>query len=353
MRKRLFRALALVACVWLAGAAASAFASYAGPGQDNKPKQEQGKDKDKKQEGPKLSQDEAKAANKINEAKDAPGKLAVGSEFVKKYPKSEVRRQVAEHVASHVAAVPDHAQRATLAEQYVAAFNAPGEADLVTEVLLDSYLKTNRAADAFRVAGPWLESHPDDVLSRASLAFAATQALLAGNDAFAQQGRQYGTQAIALLEADKRPANYTDAQWTEYKNSWLPLLNYTGAIIATKAGDAAGARKLLENAAALKSTEPQVYSMLGNYANDEYEAQARQYQATAAGPARDEALQKALATLDRVIEYYAQAVALSTDRPEYQAMRAQLLANLESYYKYRHKNSTEGLQQLIDKYKRQ
>lgn len=348
MRKTSSRACALAACVWLAGASASASAYVAGPRQD-KAKQEQGKDG---KQGPKLSQDEAKAANKINEAKDAAGKLAVASEFVKKYPKSEARRQLVKHVAGHVSNVQDAAQRITLAEQFVTAFNEPGEAELMSELLLDAYLKANRLEDAFRLAGPWMEKNPDDVLYRTRLSFAATQAVLAGNNAFAQQSRQYGARAIELMEADKRPASYNDAQWLEYKNSWLPLLNYMAAIVAVKSGDAAEARTRLERAAALKSADPQVYSMLGAIIDDEYQTLAKQYQSAPAAADREATLKKAHDTLDRVIELYAQAVALAGDKPEYQAMRAQLMTNLESYYKYRHKNSTGGLQQLIDKYKR-
>jgi hypothetical protein len=55
--------------------------------------------------------------------------------------------------------------------------------------------------------------------------------------------------------------------------------------------------------------------------------------------------------LDNVIEAYAHAVALAESNPNLQQVRQQYLQDLEAYYKYRHHNSTEGMQQLIDKYK--
>ena len=48
---------------------------------------------------------------------------------------------------------------------------------------------------------------------------------------------------------------------------------------------------------------------------------------------------------------YARAIALSEGNAALAAVRQQYLQDLEAYYKYRHNNSTEGMQQLIDKYK--
>ena len=56
--------------------------------------------------------------------------------------------------------------------------------------------------------------------------------------------------------------------------------------------------------------------------------------------------------MDDVIDAYAHAIALTEGNPQYDAMRVGLKADLEGYYKYRHSNSTEGLQALIDKYKK-
>jgi len=70
----------------------------------------------------------------------------------------------------------------------------------------------------------------------------------------------------------------------------------------------------------------------------------------AAGPTRDEELKKTQAILDQVIDAYAHAIALSEGNATLQEVRQQYLGDLETYYKYRH-GSTEGMQQLIDKYK--
>ena len=91
--------------------------------------------------------------------------------------------------------------------------------------------------------------------------------------------------------------------------------------------------------------------MIGALFNDEYQNEGKQYQSMAAGPARDAQLKKVQALLDNVIDAYAHAVALSEGNVTLQHIRQQYAQDLESYYKYRHNGSTEGMQQLIDKYK--
>jgi len=55
--------------------------------------------------------------------------------------------------------------------------------------------------------------------------------------------------------------------------------------------------------------------------------------------------------IDRVIDVYAHFIALSEGVAQLAAIRQQEMQDLENYYKYRHNKSTDGMQQLIDKYK--
>lgn len=344
--KTFFRACALAACVWLAGGSASASVSVVDLSQD-KPKQEQAKDA---KQGLKLPPDEAKAANKINAATDAAGKLAASTEFLKKYPKSEARRQIAEHVASHVGAVPDAAQRITLGEQYVAAFNGPGEADLVALAMLDAYIAAPRDADAFRAGAAYLQTHPDDVDVMRRLAIAAGNAAIKGSNDYVAQGRQYAEKAAALIEADKMPAGMEAAQWAEYKTKWLPHVYREAGVLAMRAGDNAAAKANMEKAAAHKSADPIVYLLLSDVANNDYNAAAKAYQAMPAGAEKTARLKEVERLLDQAIETYAQAVASMEGNAQYDTARQQIRQDLEGYYKYR-RGSTQGLQELIDKYK--
>jgi exonuclease VII small subunit len=91
--------------------------------------------------------------------------------------------------------------------------------------------------------------------------------------------------------------------------------------------------------------------MIAALMNDEYQAAAKAYQTMAAGAPKDAQLKKVEALLDAVIDSYARAIALSEASVPLAQVRQQYLQDLENYYKYRHNNSTTGMQQLIDKYK--
>jgi len=44
------------------------------------------------------------------------------------------------------------------------------------------------------------------------------------NPKFIEQSLKYGSRAIELMEADKKPANVDDADWKKYKTEVLPEL---------------------------------------------------------------------------------------------------------------------------------
>ena len=55
--------------------------------------------------------------------------------------------------------------------------------------------------------------------------------------------------------------------------------------------------------------------------------------------------------MDKAIDLYARALGASAGKPQHKQLEDQILQNVTPYYKFRHNGSTEGLQQLIDKYK--
>lgn len=347
MRHQTFiRACALASCVLWAGAFVSAFEPLGVSGQpaQDKPKQEE--------QAPKLSDAEAKAATKINEAKDPAAKLQAASEFIKKYPKSAIRARVAENVAGNLANAPEGEQRIKLAESYLATFTGPGESDYVAPFLLDAYINAAREADAMRVGETLLKKNPEDVDTLRRLSIIAGNAAIKGNNAFVAQGQQYGLKAIELMEADKKPAHIDAAKWAEYKATYLPALYRETGVLAMRAGDKTTAKTRMERAIALKSSDPVVYLLLSDFANEEYNTAAQQYQAMPAGAEKSARLKKIEAQLDQVIELYAQTVAITEGKAQYAEASKQIRQDLEGYYKYRHGGSTNGLQELIDKHKK-
>jgi len=295
---------------------------------------------------------EFQAAKKVEAGKDAAARLQAAGDFVKKYPKSSLLKQVAPLVAAKITDVQDPAQKISLAENYLAVFKEPAQQDVIVPALIDAYVKANRVDDAFKQAAGYLERNPNDVPILTNVTLVGVDQAKRNNTKFVPQIRQYGAKAIELIEAGNKPELLTDAQWTEYKTKWLPLLYQQLGLLAMVTGDAADAKAKLEKSISLNPSDPFSYYLMGGLANDEYTKLAAQYKSMLPGPDQDQTLKKALAEMDLTIDFFAHSVALSDGVPAYLGLHDSLMSDLEKYYKYRHKDSTEGLQQLIDKYKK-
>ena len=330
MRFRILSAFALVCALACAAAA-----------QDNKGGQA----------AVKISGGEKDAAQKVEKAKGAEAKLQAAANFLKKYPQSALRRQVAEGLAQEIINTTDDQAKVSLATTFIDIFNQPEEAELVNATLLDAYVKLGQTAEALKLGNAWLAKHPDDIPTLQNLTILASNEAIKGNNAFAAQGRQHGLKAIELLEADKMPAGFDAAKWPEFRTTSLAATSRALGVLLYKTGDKAAALPVLEKAAAARSTDPGVYLILSEMAYDDYDRLTKEYNVAPAAE-KQAALARAQAGLDRVINSYAQAVAITEGNAQYQQANAALREDLERYYKFRNKNSTEGLQQLIDKYKR-
>ena len=301
---------------------------------------------------PQVSEAEEKALIKVRDAADPAAKLAAADEFVKKYPKSAKRGEVLVHVVAEIGKVADPAQQITMLENASTIFNQPGDAEKINPVILDAYLKANRLDDAFRIAAAVVEKNPNDVTVLTHMSLLGTDQAKARNAKFVQVSQTYGAKAIELIEGDKMPAGMDPAAWGQYKTRWLPQLYQSMGILSFVTGNKAEAKAKLDKAVAVNTTDPVTYMLLGSLSNEEYQQLAQQHKTMAAGPMKDQVLKDAHMKLDTVIEMFARAVALSEGQPQYQQLHDQLLADLTAYYKYRNNGKDEGLQQLIDKYKK-
>jgi hypothetical protein len=313
--------------------------------------QPQGQQKGQPKEKGAPSDAEVKAAQAVQSAADAQTTAAAAMEFVKKYPKSSLRPQVARGVVVKIAAVPDPAQRVMLAEGFTKIFNAPDEASLASPVLVNAYIEAKRFDDAYRLATPAaVEKFQDPLGVMITLAVTGAEQARQQNGKYVKASQQLGLKAVELIESGKKPAQVEDARWEEYKTSWLPQLYQSLGVMSYAAGDKLDAKVKLAKAASLNSSDPNTYILIGAIANDEYQQTAQEHKA-ASGAAKDELLKKAHGQLDQVIDAWAHAIALTEGNSLADQMRTQLMQDLESYYKYRH-GSSEGLRQLIDKYKK-
>jgi len=297
----------------------------------------------------KAPESEVKAAAAVTSAADATARLTAAEAFVKKYPKSSLRAEVAQGVANEIGKVADAAQRLSLAERYLKTFTNDAESEGMRGLMIDEYVRANRADDAFKMGATILAKQPENVGVLATLALVGTDEARKQNSKYVAQSLQYGLKAIELLEADKRPPSVDDARWAHQK-SLLPTLYLNTGALALASGKPAEARPRLEKAIQLNPTDPSGYVFLGGLIDDEYKTVAGEYQGMAEGPDKQAALKKATDLMDKVIDLYAHALGAAADKPEYKAMYDEVLGFVTPYYRYRYK-STTGLQPLIDKYK--
>jgi tetratricopeptide (TPR) repeat protein len=301
---------------------------------------------------PKVSEAETQALKAMDALTDTAAKLAAVAEFLKKYPKSSARPQIAERMAQEISKTKDPAQAITLAEKAQTIFTSEPELEIMKAITLDAYAAGNRVDDVFRLANEMLAKNPEDVHPLVEATFAGTESVKQKNPKYAQQSLQYGSKAIELIEANKKPAQMTDAQWTAHKEV-LPQLYQQTAILHMVSGNAAEAKARLIKSTALGPKDPSSFALLGLLINDEYVQLATTYKSMPEGKQKQEMLKKLQDMLDNIIDVYAHAAALAVGRPEYQGLLQQVTTDLTSYYKFRHNQSVEGLQQLIDKYKPQ
>ena len=301
---------------------------------------------------PQVSEAETKAITKITSAPDPAAKILAAGEFVKKYPKSSLRAQVAAQLARDMGQVQDAANRVSLFENLLSVFKEPSDAEVINPFLIDAYIAADRLDDAFRVGADAIAKNPSDLTTLTNLAIVGVNQVKKNNPKYAQQGQTYGTKAIELIEAGTKPDNFDDARWAEYRTAMLPQLYQGMGVLAMVSGNRADARTRLEKAVSLNSADPFNHFLLGAMLNEEYTQKAQEFQKQAPGPLKDVKLKEAEGLMDNVIEVWARVVGMSEGKPQYKQLHDQVLQDLQSYYKYRHGGSVEGLQQLVDKYKK-
>jgi hypothetical protein len=303
-----------------------------------------------KTDQPKVSAAEQKAADAITAAPDPAAKLKAGAAFVKKYPKSALRARVAEALAEVIDDVKDATLKITLAQEYRTIFKEPSDQELIVTVLIDGLAEAKRLDEAFAAGAEFLKTNPDSVRVLVKLMVLGTEQAKQRNGNFVPQSLQYGAHAIELIEAKKMPAGMDEASWKYYETNLASWHQSMGILNLVK-GDRAEARNRFTKASEIAPKDAFNYLMLVDIFDTEYQDLAKRYQAMPSGNAKNAEYPKVVAALDKVIDTLARAIATAEGDARLAPARQQALKDLEIYYKYRHDNSTEGMQQLIDKYK--
>lgn len=202
---------------------------------------------------------------------------------------------------------------------------------------------------AFEVGRTLLKNDPDDFFVLGTLTEAGYETAMAGDLTLNDETIGYARRAIKILETGKL------SKADPFKNLEVAkgFLNSTlGWFVKEQLPvEAAAAYLKAAQSDSPYHTDPSVYHRMGvailrgDFAllSKEYN---EKYGAKPASPEQKQMFERLSRLVDRTIDAYARAVALST-KPEQQEARTKILAQLTSLYKNFHNNSDEGLNELI------
>lgn len=206
-------------------------------------------------------------------------------------------------------------------------------------------------AEAFKLGKEILADEPDNLKVLVDLGYGGYLASASNNTAFDADGITYARKAIQMIESGKTVEN-----WHPFpnQNEALAFLNYYVGVTTLKQ-DPAAALTLLIKAANYDSSlkkSPFTYDRIAvAYENGPYAKQSAEYKDKFGG--KDETPESKLAfeninqLIDRMIDAYARAVAAAGSDSKVQAQKTVWNESLTTWYKYRHKDSVEGLNEMI------
>jgi tetratricopeptide (TPR) repeat protein len=256
-------------------------------------------------------------------------------------------------VAAKIADSQDPAQKANFCETFLTIFKGTPQVAIIYPIQIEAYVKTNKPDDALRVAAVAIKQNPGDVVLLSNIVSWGIEQIRQNNRNYVGPVQEYGAKAIELIEADKKPADLTDANWSDYKTKILPQIYQSLGLVALMQDKNEEARPKLQRAIQLNPSDAFSYYLLGSISDNEYQASYQKYKGMLPGADRDAILKKALEQMDQTIDLFAHAVALSEGDPKTQALHDKALQDLQLYYNYRHKDKgAAGLQELINKYKK-
>jgi hypothetical protein len=200
---------------------------------------------------------------------------------------------------------------------------------------------------AFDLCQPFVAKDPENLRPWLLMTLAGAKNGAAADRKLKESALNAAKRSLALIADGKTVDNWILGK---QKEDAVGAVNYYAGFFALDSSPGEAAKYFLAAArsAGSYSKEPGVYDALARAIyNSDYKAAATEYNSKCGGTSTasecDALYAKAGQVLDRVIDAYARAVALSKDPSAVSATRN----NLTSLYKQRHDNSDVGLDKLI------
>jgi tetratricopeptide (TPR) repeat protein len=216
---------------------------------------------------------------------------------------------------------------------------------------LQPLLYEKKYAEAYQLGKEILADEPDNLRVMIDLGYAGYVVLATTkNESFNADALNYAKKAIQMIESGKTVEN-----WAPFKSKddALAYLYYTvGYLNRANPSEALGSFiKSAQFESELKRDPLTYYLIAAGYEGGLYAKLSADYKAKFEGkdetPESKLALENINQVIDRMIDAYARAVSLAGTNPKHEAAKKEWMENLETWYKYRHNQSTAGLTEMV------
>jgi hypothetical protein len=173
----------------------------------------------------------------------------------------------------------------------------------------------------------------------------------------AAEATDFTLRAIKLIEAGKVPNVVTKDQWNQKAS--LAFLYHTLATIEKHNRNLDKAIEYNAKSISLDAIAPNYALTCGAYQQEKYAVAAQKYesfpaaerQGETATPEAKATLEEANRSADAMIDCWAKFLALTENNNSYKATREKVQSTITELYKYRHPDTPDGLQKLIESYR--
>ncbi len=216
---------------------------------------------------------------------------------------------------------------------------------------LPIYINEKKFTEAYSTGAKILADEPNYLRAQIDLGYAGYLAASAKNEQFNATALDYARKAIQAIESGKAPN-----EWAPFKgkDDTLAYLNYAVGYLTLKTTPDQSIDSLLKAAqleSDIKKTPSTYYFLAVAYESGPYKTLSAAYQTEFANkpetPQSKAALEKLNVVMDRIIDAYARAIAAAGTDPKTEQSRKDWLAQMSTYYKFRHEGSDTGLTEFV------
>ena len=213
-------------------------------------------------------------------------------------------------------------------------------------------INEKKFSEAYATGAKILADEPGYLRAQIDLGYAGYIAASNKNESFNTAALDYARKAIQAIESGKQPT-----EWAPFKgkDDTLAYLNYAVGFLTLKTSPDQAIDSLLKAAqyeSDIKKTPSTYYFLAAAYESGPYKTLSAAYQTEFANkpetPASKAALEKLNVVMDRIVDAYARAIASAGTDPKTEQSRKEWMAQMSTYYKFRHEGSDAGMKEFID-----